>query len=99
MLSKRNDITAILAFNDLVAFGICQACEELEYSIPDDISVIGFDNIPLAALMKPSLSTLRTDKRELGHQAMQTLVALINNDEDIAREQTIQPTLILRDSG
>ena len=97
-LSTREEITAIVAYNDMVAFGIYQACEELGKSIPDEMAIIGFDDIPLAALVKPSLSTLRIDKRALGKDAIQTLISLINGEKDIAHERIIQPTLIIRDS-
>jgi LacI family transcriptional regulator len=97
-LSSQEDVTALVAYNDMVAFGIYKACDELGKRLPDDIAVIGFDDIPLAALIKPSLSTLRIDKRDLGKNAMQTLISMINGEKDIARERIINPTLILRDS-
>jgi LacI family transcriptional regulator len=97
-LSTHEDVTAIVAYNDMVAFGVYQACDELGKVIPDDIAIISFDDIPLAAFVKPSLSTLRIDKRVLGNDAMQTLISMIDGEEDIARERVIEPTLILRDS-
>ncbi|MBT3336944.1 MAG: LacI family DNA-binding transcriptional regulator [Anaerolineae bacterium] len=98
LLSGRDDITAILSFNDLVAFGAIQACDELGKDIPNQVAVIGFDDIPLASIMKPKLSTLRTNKRELGHRAMQAFRAYTNGEENIIRQQTLEPTLILRES-
>ena len=98
LLSTYENISAILAYNDLVAFGVFQACEEIGKRIPEEISVIGFDDIPLASIVKPRLSTLRTDKRGLGRLAMKTLIQLIEGDEAVERNITIQPTLILRES-
>ena len=99
LLNRKSDITAVLAFNDLVAVGVVQACNALGVRVPEDIAVIGMDDIPLAALVRPRLSTLRIEKRALGRQAMSTLLALIGGEEqppDI--HQLIQPTLILRDT-
>jgi len=98
LLSAHKNLSAVLAFNDLVAFGVFQACEELGKRVPEDIAVIGFDDIPLASVVKPRLSTLRTDKRGLGRLAMKTLIQLIEDDEKVERNLTIQPTLILRES-
>lgn len=100
LLAQRDDISAILAFNDLVAVGVIQACEEIRLRVPEEVAVIGVDDIPLATLVRPRLSTLRIEKRALGYQAMETLMALINGKSNyLDWQQVIQPTLILRDSA
>lgn len=99
LLSAKPELQAILAFNDLVAVGVMQAVWENGRSVPADIAIIGFDDIPLASLVTPSLSTLRIDKHGLGEQAMNTLVHLMNaTDQTHSANQTIQPKLILRQS-
>jgi LacI family transcriptional regulator len=99
LLRQQPNIDAIWAVNDLVAVGVLQACRETGHSVPQDIAVIGTDNIPLATLVTPSLSTLRTDKYGLGEQAMNTLLQLMSmKDEAVLPNQTIQAELILRDS-
>jgi LacI family transcriptional regulator len=98
LLTTYEDVTAIVAYNDMVAFGVYKACDELRKKIPEEIAIIGFDDIPLASVIKPSLTTLRIDKRDLGKDAMRTLIALINGEKDIVHERIIEPTLILRDS-
>jgi len=99
LFSNHDDITAILAYNDMVAFGVFQACEELGKTIPDQVAVIGFDDIPLASIIKPKLSTVRANKRELGQRAMRVFQAFIDGNEDITMDQTILPSLVLRKSA
>jgi LacI family transcriptional regulator len=99
LLSQNPDLQAILAFNDLVAVGVMQACWENGRAVPNDMAVIGFDDIPLASLVTPSLSTLHIDKHELGIGAMTALLQLMNAaDHGHSPSQTIQPELILRQS-
>lgn len=99
LLADNQGVTAILAFNDLVAYGVFQACEELDTKIPDQIEVIGFDDIPTAALMKPHLTTLRIDKLKLGVNAVETIIALISERDDYSSAQIQTPELIIRDSS
>ena len=99
LLGEKHDVTALLGFNDLVAFGIYRACDEMGLEIPHHIEVIGFDDIPIATLMKPSLSTLKVDKRALGQQAMKTLLKLISGDKEICINQDFQSVLINRESS
>jgi LacI family transcriptional regulator len=99
LLRQQPNIDAIFAVNDLVAVGVSRACLENGRIVPQDIAIIGLDDISLAALVTPSLSTLRVDKYGLGEQAMNTLLQLMTmKDEAILPNQTIQAKLILRDS-
>lgn len=98
LLNRQKSISAIFAYNDLIAIGAMQACDELGLHVPDDIAIIGVDDIPLATVVRPKLSTLRIDKHELGQLAMNTLIALIEKDENVLREQVIQPSMVLRES-
>ncbi|MCB0033533.1 MAG: LacI family DNA-binding transcriptional regulator [Anaerolineales bacterium] len=99
LLQDRPQIDAILAYNDLVAVGVLQACYELGRRVPEEMTLIGFDDIPLAALVTPSLSTLRIDKYDLGERGMQTLLQLLNQTDGSAIvTQMMRPELILRES-
>jgi DNA-binding LacI/PurR family transcriptional regulator len=71
---------AVLANNDLVAIGACQALEAAGIAVPDRVSVIGFDDTPVAALYRPALSTIRQPILELGERAMEALLALIDGE-------------------
>lgn len=99
LLANYPEITAVFAFNDLTATGVMQACADLNRRIPDDVAIIGVDDIPLASLVTPALSTLRIGKRELGATAMRILTQLMKGEQLLeACHQIITPELILRQS-
>ena len=77
LLLRYPEITAIFAYNDLLALGAMQACRELGRRVPDDCAIIGFDDIPLADSISPALTTVRVDKYELGRQAMNRLLQML----------------------
>ncbi len=90
--------TAIFAANDLSAFGVMEAVRDCELSVPDDISVIGFDDIQEAQQVHPSLTTVRQPLEEMGRLAAQILLARLD-DPDLPGERVELPTeLIIRDS-
>ena len=63
LLSLRPQIDALLCYNDLVAVGALQACATAGRGVPEDMAVVGFDDILLAGLVTPPLTTLRSDRR------------------------------------
>ncbi|MBN1921846.1 MAG: LacI family DNA-binding transcriptional regulator [Anaerolineae bacterium] len=98
LLDRCPNVDAILAFNDLVAIGAMQACQALGRSVPQNVAVIGFDDIPLATIIKPQLTTLHVDLRHIGESAMR---ALLDKMEEAACPSAIliEPELVLRDSA
>ncbi|WP_207655751.1 LacI family DNA-binding transcriptional regulator [Vallitalea okinawensis] len=70
--------TAIFAVSDSMAIGAMNCAIDRGYQVPDDISIIGFDNIDLAAAVRPRLTTVNQPAEEIGRQSMKTLIALIN---------------------
>ena len=66
LLRVRNGFTAIAAFDDMTAFGAIRALSERGRRVPDDCSVVGFDDIPMATLASPSLTTIRQPMLEMG---------------------------------
>ncbi len=70
--------TAIMCGNDLIASGVMDECKRRGLKIPDDISVVGFDDIPLATTLEPSLTTIRQERLELGRCAFFTLDSIMN---------------------
>ena len=67
--------------NDVIAYGFIKALKEGGFRIPDDVSIIGFDNLPLSATMDPSLTTIDVSKRKIGYLAVTVLDDLINASE------------------
>lgn len=89
-------ITAILCCNDLMASGVIDECKQRGYRVPEDVSVIGFDNLPISAKLTPPLTTIRQDRTELGKCGFYTLNSLINH-VPISRT-LLRPQLIVRKS-
>jgi LacI family transcriptional regulator len=90
--------TAVFAASDMMAVGAIKAAEEAGLSCPDDIAVVGFDDIQLAELVSPALTTVRQDKRGLGATAATSLVRLID-DADAAPHVSMLPVeLVVRES-
>ncbi len=71
---------ALFASNDIIAYGCIKALKERGYNVPEDISIIGFDNLPLCAVMDPLLTTMNVSKRQIGKMAMRMIINRINND-------------------
>ncbi|HEY3468332.1 MAG TPA: LacI family DNA-binding transcriptional regulator [Amycolatopsis sp.] len=90
--------TAIFAANDISAIATVDAARELGLSVPDDLSVVGFDNVPESALCSPPLTTVDQPIREMGHRAISMLIALINGDEVERTHVTLDTGLVVRHS-
>lgn len=90
--------TAIFASADIMAIGAIKAIESLGLKVPEDISVIGFDDIAFAQLSSPALTTIRQDKVEIGRQVAYTLNQLISNKDTTWKPHRIPVTLIERDT-
>ena len=88
--------TAILCGNDLIASGVIACCRDLGCSVPEDISVIGFDDLPPAASFDPPLTTIRQDRFQTGKCAFYTLNAMVDH-VPLCRNM-LRPSLIVRES-
>lgn len=99
LLDAHPGLTALLCYNDLVAVGALQACEELRRAVPDEVAVVGFDDIPLAALVTPALTSCRAPRYELGSVAMRALLERIAAPAREPSEIVLDPELIVRDSA
>jgi LacI family transcriptional regulator len=90
--------TAIFALNDLMALGALRAAAEANYSVPESLAIIGFDDIELACYTNPPLTTISQPKQEMGAQAIHLLSDRISNKMVSPRRILLQPRLIVRDS-
>lgn len=99
LLTQHPQVTAIFAYNDLLAVGAIQACKELGRRVPEDCAIIGFDNIQLAALVTPSLTTVHVDKYELGRRAVTLLVDMLDNPETEFPPTYLDVELVIRESA
>ena len=99
LLTASPELTAFFCYNDLVAVGALQACADLGRQVPDDVAVVGFDDISLAALVIPPLTTCHVPRYELGAQAMRLLLDQIGGCPGECASVVLQPELIVRASA
>ncbi|MGA2545979.1 MAG: LacI family DNA-binding transcriptional regulator [Rectinemataceae bacterium] len=98
LLGRAASLDAILAYNDLAAIGALRALEDAGRAVPGDVAVIGADDVPYAALVRPALSTIRVDISALGRHAMSRLLAL-GEGRELEPAAAIVPELVLRESA
>ena len=100
ILARGADFTAVFAFNDISAIGAIRALEDAGCRVPEDVSVLGFDDVYAAAFHKPALTTIRQPLFEMGRLAAETLLTVVKHDSIISTPKllTVEPKLIIRDS-
>ncbi len=98
LLARKKPFTALFAYNDLSAIGAIRALHEAGLRVPQDVSVVGFDDIESAAFHNPALTTVRQPMREMGEVAARTLLERIEGNENYPDEIAIQPELVVRES-
>ncbi|HOP74449.1 MAG TPA: LacI family DNA-binding transcriptional regulator [Bacillota bacterium] len=89
---------AIMAINDITAIGIMDSLAQRGVKIPRDLSIVGFDNIPMAAMVSPGLTTIHQPALETGRKAVELLFQHIDDPELPSTQITIQPELVVRHS-
>lgn len=101
-LAARPEVTAVFVSNDQMALGLLRALHEAGRRVPDDVSVVGYDDIPEAAHLLPPLTTIRTDFPEIGRRALRLLLTQLDDPEDageaLERDPVIPVELIVRNS-
>jgi LacI family transcriptional regulator, galactose operon repressor len=90
--------TAIFASNDVMAFGVMEAARVRGLRIPEDISIVGFDDIPQASHVHPPLTTVRQPLEQMGRVATQMLLKLIDNPQLQVERAALPTELIVRQS-
>lgn len=98
ILDAGEPFTALIASNDLSCLGAIQCLQASGRNIPDDVAVIGFDDILDARALSPSLTTIRHPTFSLGHQAVLTLLSHIRRDAETVARVVVPPRLIIRQS-
>ena len=99
LLSGGKPFTALFAYNDIAAIGGIRAIQEEGFRIPQEFSVVGFDDIQWAAFHTPSLTTVRQQLDRMGRIAAETLIRMIEQDGDVLPEIAIEPELVIRESS
>jgi len=91
-------LTAIFVVNDLMAIGAMEVCIRRGYSVPEDISIIGFDDIPLAKLTNPPLTTVAQPAYEIGYRAAEMLLQQCEDGSLAPQHTVLQCQLVIRES-
>ena len=101
LLEQGGDFSAIFAFNDMSAIGAIHAMLDAGRSVPEEVSVLGFDDIALASIHRPTLTTVRQPLHHMGVLAAQAVLATLNaapESRDSARQIMVAPELVVRSS-
>lgn len=100
LLAARESFTALFAFNDISAIGAIRALREAGRRVPEDVSVVGFDDIQSAAFQNPGLTTVRQPLRKMGEIAAEIVVRRITGSDHAPQPKliTIEPELVVRES-
>jgi len=98
LLARGRPFTALFAYNDISAIGSIRAFQESGLRVPEDISVVGFDDIHEASFSVPRLTTVRQPLHEMGVLAAKTLLRRIKNEPQSLEDILIEPRLIVRES-
>ncbi|GMQ55999.1 transcriptional regulator EbgR [Vallitalea sediminicola] len=99
MIEQKDRPTAIFIGSDIMAIGALRALHEASLKVPEDISIIGCDDIPTAKYIIPPLSTIRVYTEFMGETAVETIVERINTGRNIPKKITIPSKLIIRESS
>lgn len=99
LLARKRPFTALFAYNDISAIGSISAFQEVGLRVPDDISVVGFDDIQSAAYTNPPLTTVRQPLQKMGQIAARTLLERIEGRMKYVPEIAIEPELVVRRSS
>ena len=97
LLRRKRPFTALVAFNDISALGAMTALREAGHKVPEDVSVMGFDDIEFASIAYPALTTIRQPLQEMGATAAELLIRKFADDESVQNIR-LRPELIVRSS-
>lgn len=98
ILKLRRIPDCFVCCNDFVARNVCHALSSLNIKVPNDVMIIGFDNIPEATALSPNITSFSIDKEFLGREMIRTLVQRIENPNIPSRMVTLRTEMILRES-
>lgn len=98
LVERKQPFTALFAYNDLSAIGAIWAFREAGLRVPEDVSVVGFDDIPMAAFTHPGLTTVRQPLKHMGEIAAQTVVNQIEGKAKYVPEIVVEPEFVVRSS-
>ncbi len=93
-----SNITAVFAFNDLIGVGAYQACRKQGVRVPEDISIVGYDDIILSEILDAPLTTIHQPIEIIARETVNLLFSLLDTEEQYVKKIVLQPQLIIRES-
>lgn len=98
LVALNSNMTAVFALNDLMASGAMRCAIDLGYRVPEDLAIVGFDDIKMSELLIPGLTTIRNDRGLLGQMAVDSLVAMIEDTQAAPGVSPLGVELVVRES-
>lgn len=98
LVQKNSKIDSLFIYNDHMAFGVLRALYDLNIRVPDQIQIVGHDDVEEAAMSVPALSTIRVPKYSLGYESSSSLIDLIEKRATFTKTVTYTPELIIRET-
>jgi LacI family transcriptional regulator len=98
LLNRKVDFTALVCYDDIAAIGALRAIRDHGLRVPEDISVVGFDDIQSAAFQNPSLTTIRQPLHEMGRIAARIVLERVRGQAEAPGMMAVLPELIIRES-
>jgi len=98
LLNRKAEFTAIVCYDDIAAIGAIRAICDHGLRVPEDISVVGFDDIQSAAFHNPSITTIRQPLHQMGMIAARALLLRVRGQAAVPRTMPVMPELVIRES-
>jgi LacI family transcriptional regulator len=100
LLAHHRSFTALVSFNDIAALGSIRALHDAQLRVPEDVSVVGFDDIKEAAFQTPRLTTIRQPLHQMGELAVQILLEQLrpSSPAKTPKDRAVEPELVVRES-
>ncbi len=98
LLASGKRFTALFSFNDVAAIGAIRALRDAKLRVPEDVSVMGFDDIRAAAFITPSLTTIRQPLEDMGRIAARIVLSRLRNQQEYGEQVAVEPALMARES-
>ena len=99
LLESNERPDAVICGDNILSFGVMKAAQEMNFSIPEDLGLVSFDNYPLATLVEPSLTSIHIDVFQMGEMAANSLLALIDNPDASQQQMLISTAVEVRESS
>ncbi len=98
LFSKNKNVSAVFAGNDAMAIGVLHYLKDNGYKVPQDVSLVGYDDIEADIMLRPTLTTIRVPKIEMGSEALKLIVTMLKNKKSIIKKVLMPVELIVRES-